>query len=74
MITLLVCLVLFIYVFASILGFMIRAAWGLTKIFFGVLFLPVILLLMVAGGVAYLALPVLIVLGIISLVVSLSRA
>ena len=48
--------------FGKLLVFGIRAAWGISKI------LPIILIALVAGGLLYIAFPILIVLGLISLV------
>lgn len=43
----------------------IKAAWGISKILFIVLFLPVLLIGMVVGGVMYLAFPILFFIGIV---------
>ena len=47
--------------------FAIKMAWGLTKVVAFVVFLPVILLGMVFGGLLYLAFPILLIIGILSL-------
>ncbi|MCR5322543.1 MAG: hypothetical protein K6E85_04670 [Lachnospiraceae bacterium] len=49
-------------------GFAIKATWDLTKIFFGLIFLPVILIGLVAAGFVGLALPILVIVGIVMLV------
>lgn len=59
--------ILLIYVFGKLLGLSIRAAWGITRILFTLVFLPVMLILLVIGGLLYIALPILVVIGIVSL-------
>lgn len=57
-----------IWVFGKMLIFGIKAAWGIAKIFWTIIFLPVILIGMVIGGLMYIAFPVLIVIGLVSLI------
>ena len=57
-----------LFLFGKLLVFGIRAAWGISKIVVTVVFLPIILIALVAGGLLYIAFPILIVLGLISLV------
>ena len=45
----------------------LRGAWGLTKVFFSLIFLPVILIGMVFKGLFIIALPVLIIIGLMTL-------
>lgn len=70
MITMLTLLfmILFFGIFGRLIGLAFSATWGLFKIFMYVIFLPVILIAMVLGGLMYLALPILFVVGIISLI------
>lgn len=58
-----------LWVFGKMLIFGIKAAWGIAKILFTIIFLPVILVGLVIGGLIYIAFPVLIVIGIISALV-----
>lgn len=58
-----------LWVFGKFFIFGIRAAWGITKILFTVIFLPVILIGMAVGGLIYIALPIVIIMGIVSLFV-----
>lgn len=55
-------------VFGKLLIWGIKAAWGISKIFLTIIFLPVILIGMVLGGLIYIALPILVIIGIISLI------
>jgi len=55
-------------VFGKLIAFSFRAAWGLTKCLLWLVFLPVIIIGVFAAGLVYLALPVLIIVGIISLI------
>ena len=45
----------------------IRLAWGITKILFSVIFLPVIVIGLLLAGLAYIALPAVIIIGLIAL-------
>ena len=63
---------LFVMVFGKMLGFAFRATWGLFKVFLYIVFLPLILVGMVFGGLLYLAFPVLIIVGIITLIAGLT--
>ena len=56
-----------LFLFGKLLVFGIRAAWGISKIVLTVVFLPIILIALVAGGLFYIAFPILIVLGLVSL-------
>ena len=48
-------------------GLALKATWGITKFIIGVIFFPIILLIMVAAGFVYVALPILILAGLISI-------
>ncbi len=56
---------LMLIVFGKMIGLAFRAAWGVTKIFFGLIFLPVIIIGLVIAGFMYLALPILAIAGIV---------
>lgn len=47
--------------------FGIKVAWGISKFVLTIVFFPLLLIGMLAGGLLYLALPILLVVGIISL-------
>lgn len=55
-------------VFGKLFLFGMKAAWGISNILFTIILLPVILIGMVIGGLIYIAFPILIIVGIISLV------
>ena len=63
-------LICMFYVFGKLFLFGLKAAWSIGKFFLTIVFLPVILIGMVVGGLLYLAIPILIVVAIIGLVVS----
>ena len=63
--------VLMLYVFGKLVMLAVRAAWGITRILFTLVFLPVILIGMFLAGLVYVALPILIIIGIIALVTSM---
>ena len=57
-------------VFGKLIGLAVRATWGITKIFFRLIFLPVVLIGLVLAGLMYIALPLLVVIGIAVLVLA----
>ncbi len=57
-------------VFGKLFFFGVKAAWGISKFVLTIVFLPVILLVMVAGGLISVALPVLLVIGVVGLIAS----
>ena len=59
--------ILMFVVFGKILIFAFRATWGISKIVFSVILLPLFLIILVFSGLIALALPILIVVGIVSL-------
>ena len=59
--------ILMIMVFVKLIGFAIRAAWGISKVIVTLVFLPLILIGLVLGGLIYLALPILFVVGLVTL-------
>ena len=63
--------ILMIMVFGKLIGFAIRAAWGISKVIVTLVFFPLILIGLVLGGLIYLALPILIVVGLVTLFKSL---
>lgn len=65
-------MVLLFMVFGKILVFAVKAAWGVTKIVCTVVLFPLILIGMVVGGLIKIALPVLLIIGVITLFMSKS--
>lgn len=57
-----------IWVFGKLFIFGIKAAWGISKFIVTVVLLPLALIGLVVGGFIYLAFPILVVVGIVSLV------
>lgn len=62
--------IMMLIVFGKLLGLAIRASWTILKVVFTLVFLPVILIGLCIAGMFYIAIPVLIVIGIISLIAS----
>lgn len=62
-----------IWIFGKLLFFGIRAAWGISKFLVTIVLLPLTLIGMVIGGLIHIAFPILIVVGIVSLVSSKAR-
>lgn len=59
-----------IWVFGKLFFFGIKAAWGISRFLLTIVLLPVILIVMVVGGLIYLAFPILLIVGIVSLFMS----
>jgi hypothetical protein len=59
--------VLMFLVFGRLIGFAFRAAWGITRVAFTFFFLPLILIGLVIAGLIKLALPILLIVAVISL-------
>ncbi|MGN0417421.1 hypothetical protein [Anaerostipes faecalis] len=59
--------ILMLIVFGKLLIFAVKASWGIVKILFTVALLPLILVGLVMGGLIYIAFPILLIIGIISL-------
>ena len=60
--------VLLLTIFGKLMIFAIKAAWGITKILLNIVLLPFIIIGMFAGGLTYLALIVLAIVGLVSLI------
>ncbi len=59
-----------IWVFGKLLFLGIKAAWGISKFLVTIVLLPLILIGLAAGGLIYIAFPILIIVGIAVLVLS----
>ena len=59
--------ILMLAVFGNILMFAIRMTWGITKVLFSLVLLPLALVVLVLGGLLRIAFPLLAVIGLISL-------
>lgn len=60
--------ILMIAVFGKLIIFAVKAAWGISKILLTVVLLPAILIVLVVGGLIYVALPLVLIIGAVSLV------
>jgi len=60
-------IVLMITIFGKMFIFGMKATWGITKIIFSLVLLPIALIGLVIGGLVSLALPILLVVGAISM-------
>ena len=61
--------ILMFVVFGKILLFAIKATWGIAKIITTLIFLPFILIALVLSGFIFIALPVLIIVGILAFII-----
>lgn len=57
-----------LWVFGKLFLFGIRAAWGISKFLVTIVFMPLILIGLVFAGLIYVAFPILVIIGIVSLV------
>ena len=60
--------VLLFGIFGNLIWLAVRAAWGISKIVFSIVFLPVVVLVLFFSGLVYVALGLLVVIGIVSLI------
>ena len=63
-------IIMMLGVFGKLAGLAFRATWGITKICFRLIFLPLILIGLVLTGFIYIAIPLLVVIGIVVLVMA----
>lgn len=59
--------VLFALIFGRLIYFAIRLAWGFMRVLLTLVFLPAIIIAILLAGLTWLALPILVIVGIISL-------
>ena len=59
---------LMVWIFGKLIWIAFKMTWGITKVLFNLIFLPIILIALVIGGLVSVALPVLIIMGIIMLI------
>ncbi len=64
---------LMIVIFGRLFGLAFKMTWGVVRILFTLVFLPLVLIGLIIGGIFYIAIPALIIIGIISLITSLAR-
>ena len=60
-------------IFGKLIGLAFKMTWGIAKVLFTLVFLPVILIALVIGGLISIALPLLVIVGIVTLVGSLVK-
>lgn len=64
----LVFIILMFLIFGKLIVFAVKAAWGISKIVCTIVFLPLFLVGMVFAGLIGIALPILLVVGVVSLI------
>lgn len=60
-------------IFGKLIGLAFKMTWGIAKVLFTLVFMPVILVGLAMGGLLVVAFPLLIVVGIVSLAVGLLK-
>lgn len=60
--------ILMLVFICEMIGFAVKLAWNIFKIICTVIFLPIILIAMFAAGLVYIAMPILVIAGIIGLI------
>ena len=63
-------IIMMLGVFGKLAGLAFGSTWGITKICFRLIFLPLILIGLVLAGFIYIAIPLLVVIGIVVLVMA----
>ena len=69
-----VFLILMIWVFWKLVKLSVKAAWGISKILFTLVLLPIILVVLVIAGFIYIAIPILAIVGVIALVSGVNKS
>lgn len=64
-------IILMLGVFGKLIGVAIKAAWGITMVLFAIVLLPIILIGMVISGLVTFAIPILVIIGLVTVVKSL---
>ena len=64
--------ILMFAVFGKMIVFAFKAAWDVTKVFFFILLLPIILIAFAAAGLMIVSMPILVIIGIILLISKMS--
>ena len=62
-------MIMMLVVFGKMFGFALRATWGITKIIFSIVLLPLFLVALVFMVLIWIAFPVLLIIGVVSLFV-----
>ena len=65
-----ICFILFLMVFFKLLGVALKVGWGIFKIALFLIFFPVIVPIMIFCGLAALALPIILIVGIVGFAAS----
>ena len=60
-------IIFFFWTFGKMIGFAFRASWSIMKVMLVIVFLPAILMVLLFGGLIYIALPILIIIGLVNL-------
>lgn len=61
--------ILMLLIFGKLIGFAVKAAWGISKIICTVVLLPLFLIGLVFAGLIGIAFPILLIVGIVSLLI-----
>nr|WP_294695541.1 hypothetical protein [uncultured Blautia sp.] len=64
---------LMVWIFGKLIWIAFKMTWGITKVLFNLVFLPIILIALVIGGLVSVALPVLIIIGVIMLICEIAE-
>ena len=63
-----ICFILFVMVFFKLIGLALKVGWGIFKIAMFLVFFPIIVPIMIFCGFAALALPIILIAGIVGIV------
>lgn len=66
--------IMMIWVFWKLVKLSVKAAWGISKILFTLVLLPIILIVLVIAGFIYIAIPILAIVGAIALVSGVNKS
>ncbi len=66
--------IMMIWVFWKLVKLSVKAAWGISKILFTLVLLPIILIVLAIAGFIYIAIPILAIVGVIALVSGVNKS
>lgn len=65
--------ILMIVFICEMIGFAVKLAWNIFKVIGTIIFLPIVLIALFVAGLAYIAIPILVIAGVIGLVGALTK-
>lgn len=61
-------MILMIWIFWKLIKLSVKATWGIAKVLFTLVFLPIVLVVLVFAGLLSIAFPILLIVGVVTLI------